>query len=40
VTQETQAGLPEACAPRGVMLQDHATFLPVSFRNIWAIPRD
>ena len=35
----TQAGLDETCDPRGVMLQDHGTIVPVSFRNIWAIPR-
>jgi hypothetical protein len=35
----TQAGLDETCDPRGVMLQDHQTVVPVSFRNIWAIPR-
>jgi len=36
----TQAGLDEQCNPRGVMLQDHGTVVPVSFRNIWAIPRN
>jgi len=36
----TQAGLDETCDPRGVMLQDHQTVVPVSFRNIWAIPRN
>jgi len=36
----TQAGLDETCEPRGVMLQDHQTVVPVSFRNIWAIPRN
>jgi hypothetical protein len=36
----TQAGLDETCDPRGVMLQDHGTVVPVSFRNIWAIPRN
>ncbi len=35
----TQAGLDETCDPRGLMLQDHGTVVPVSFRNIWAIPR-
>jgi hypothetical protein len=36
----TQAGLAESCEPRGLMLQDHASILPVSFRNIWVIPRN
>jgi hypothetical protein len=40
VKSETQAGMTETCEPRGVLLQDHATVVPVSFRNIWAIPRD
>jgi Domain of Unknown Function (DUF1080) len=36
---ETQAGMPPTCDPRGVLLQDHNTLVPVSYRNIWAIPR-
>lgn len=36
----TQAGLDETCEARGLMLQDHGTVVPVSFRNIWAIPRN
>jgi hypothetical protein len=36
----TQAGLAESCEPKGLMLQDHASLLPVSFRNIWVIPRN
>jgi hypothetical protein len=36
----TQAGLDETCDPRGVLLQDHSSILPVSFRNIWVIPRN
>jgi hypothetical protein len=40
VLQPTQAGQEESCAPRGLRLQDYATLLPVSFRNIWAIRRD
>jgi hypothetical protein len=36
----TQAGQAESCEPRGLLLQDHSTVVPVSFRNIWAIPRD
>lgn len=40
VPSTTQAGQPESCQPRGVMLQDHSSILPVTFRNIWAIPRN
>lgn len=36
---ETQAGMTPTCDPRGVLLQDHNTIVPVSYRNIWAIPR-
>lgn len=36
---ETQAGLTPTCDPRGVLLQNHSTIVPVSYRNIWAIPR-
>lgn len=36
----TQAGLDESCDPKGVLLQDHSSILPVSFRNIWVIPRN
>jgi hypothetical protein len=36
----TQAGLTETCEPRGVLLQSIYSVVPVSFRNIWAIPRD
>lgn len=36
----TQSGLDESCDPRGVLLQDHSSILPVSFRNIWVIPRN
>lgn len=35
----TEGGLPETCEPRGVLLQDHYTQVPVTFRNIWVIPR-
>jgi hypothetical protein len=35
----TLAGQAESCDRRGLRLQDWATYLPVSFRNIWAIPR-
>jgi hypothetical protein len=38
-TQPTQAGMNPVCEPRGLLLQDHGTIVPVSFRNIWAIPR-
>jgi hypothetical protein len=37
---QTEAGLPENCGPRGLLLQDHSSYLPVSFRNIWVIPRN
>jgi len=40
VTRQTQATLNETCQPRDVLLQDWSTDLPVSFRNIWAIPRN
>jgi hypothetical protein len=36
----TRAGLPENCAPQGLLLQDHSSVLPVSYRNIWVIPRN
>jgi hypothetical protein len=36
----TQAGQPESCDPKGILLQDHSSILPVSFRNIWVIPRN
>jgi hypothetical protein len=36
----TQAGQPESCDPKGILLQDHSSILPVTFRNIWAIPRN
>ncbi len=35
----TQAGQPESCDPKGLLLQDHSSILPVSYRNIWVIPR-
>jgi hypothetical protein len=41
VDHPTQAGLTETCEPRGLMLQETLiTVVPVSFRNIWAIPRE
>lgn len=40
VPRATQAGLDETCNGRGVMLQDHSTVVPVSFRNIGAIQRN
>lgn len=40
VPQSTISGLAETCEPRGLLLQDWATIVPVSFRNIWAIPRN
>jgi hypothetical protein len=36
----TQAGQPESCEPKGILLQDHSSILPVTFRNIWVIPRN
>jgi hypothetical protein len=38
-TAQTEAGLAPTCDPRGVLLQNHSSIVPVSFRNIWAIPR-
>ena len=35
----TTAGQPEDCAPKGILLQNHSSVLPVSYRNIWVIPR-
>jgi hypothetical protein len=35
----TEAGLAPTCEARGVLLQNHSSIVPVSFRNIWAIPR-
>ena len=40
VHQATIGGQSESCEPRGLVLQDWSSILPVSFRNIWAIPRD
>lgn len=37
---ETRAGQPPSCDPKGLLLQDHSSLLPVSFRNIWIIPRN
>jgi hypothetical protein len=37
---ETRAGQPPSCDPRGLLLQDHTSILPVSYRNIWVIPRN
>ena len=39
VPHTTTAGQPETCAPAGLMLQDHTSFKPDSYRNIWVIPR-
>lgn len=38
-TNQTEAGLDVTCEPRGVLLQNHSSIVPVSYRNIWAIPR-
>jgi hypothetical protein len=36
----TRAGEnPPTCGPNGLLLQDHSSILPVTFRNIWVIPR-
>jgi hypothetical protein len=40
VPHQTQSGQDEGCEPRGLRLQDWSSVLPVSFRNIWAIPRN
>jgi hypothetical protein len=41
VDHPTQAAMIETCQPRGVLLQETGgTVVPVSFRNIWAIPRN
>jgi hypothetical protein len=40
VNGSTQGGLPESCEPRGLLLQDHSSTLPVKYKNIWVIPRD
>jgi hypothetical protein len=37
---ETRAGQPPSCDPKGLLLQDHSSILPVSYRNIWVIPRN
>jgi hypothetical protein len=37
---ETRAGQKPSCAPKGLLLQDHSSILPVSYRNIWVIPRN
>jgi hypothetical protein len=38
-TAATQDGLTPTCEPRGVLLQNHGSVVPVSYRNIWVIPR-
>jgi hypothetical protein len=40
VPTTTQAGQDESCDPKGILLQDHSTVVPVTFRNIWVIPRN
>jgi hypothetical protein len=40
VLMQTQAGQIPSCEPRGLLLQDIGSLLPVSFRNIWAIARN
>jgi hypothetical protein len=39
VPHTTTSGLPETCGPAGLLLQDHTSFKPVTYRNIWVIPR-
>lgn len=40
VPGRTEGGENENCEPRGVLLQDHSSNRPVSFRNIWVTPRN
>jgi hypothetical protein len=40
VTGTTQAGQNEDCGPKGILLQDHSSVVPVTYRNIWVIPRN
>ena len=39
VTRVTTAGQAESCTAAGLLLQDHSSFKPVIYRNIWVIPR-
>jgi hypothetical protein len=40
VLQKTEGGQAESCEPQGLLLQDVVSLFAVSFRNIWAIPRN
>jgi hypothetical protein len=40
VPNTTTAGQAETCGPQGLLLQDHSSFKPVTYRNIWVIPRN
>lgn len=40
VDGSTEGGLPESCEPKGLLLQDHSSTLPVKYKTIWVIPRD
>jgi hypothetical protein len=40
VDHQALGGMSTTCEPRGVMLAERPTIVPVSFRNIWAIPRN
>lgn len=40
VPAPTLAGRAQSCEPQGLMLMDHSNPAPISFRNIWAIPRE
>jgi hypothetical protein len=35
----TTAGQAESCNAAGLLLQSHSSFKPVTYRNIWVIPR-
>jgi len=40
VPNTTTSGQTETCNPAGLLLQDHSSFKPVMYRNIWVIPRN
>lgn len=40
VTRTTTGGQTESCEPKGLLLQDHSSFKPVIYRNIYVIPRN
>ncbi|HET6148840.1 MAG TPA: DUF1080 domain-containing protein [Polyangia bacterium] len=39
VPSATTAGQAESCNPAGLLLEDHGSFRPIMYRNIWVIPR-